>query len=157
MCQACLRSKPLRFTPSQIYNNTSKRVQSRAEHHQAGDLHLELWFTFSSHKNTLNDGTEYITSAEILQLTRLCLLLACTSDRTRGPCSEWDGLSTTVKRRCGGRERSKDQPTDEENPSWTGARPLRPSGPSSKATISDQTLQTRGCESLLNSTLGFQE
>lgn len=83
---------------------------------------------------------------EILQLTRLCLLLACTSDRTRGPCSEWDGLSTTVKRRCGGRERSKDQPTDEENPSWTRDRPLRPSGPSSKATVSDQTLQARGCE-----------
>lgn len=156
MCQACLRSKPLRFTPSQIYNNTSNRVQSRAEHHQAGDLHSELWFTFSLHNNTLNHGTKYVTSAAA-KSCNLPAFVSCTSDRTRGPCSEWDGLSTTVKRRCGGRERSKDQPTDEENPSWTRDRPLRPSGPSSKTTVSDQTLQTRSCELLLGSTLGFQE
>lgn len=152
MCQACLRSKPLRFTPSQIYNNTSNRVQSRAEHHQAGDLHLELRFIFSLHNNMLNHGAKYLTSA-----AKSCNLPAFVFFSPVRPCSEWDGLSTTVKWRCGGRERSKDQPTDEENPSWTRDRPLRPSGPSSKATVSDQTLQTWGCELLLESTLGFQE
>lgn len=106
MCQACLRFKPLRFRPCQIYRNIPNTIQNQPDTHQVRVLHLELSFNVFQENNLLNYAPEHVTSP--LKCCHLPVLLSfwpvSQAGRTVRVMNE-TAFSTTVKRSFGEREK----------------------------------------------------
>lgn len=109
MCQACLRFKPLRFRPSEIYSNIPNTVQNQSENHQAHVLHLGLSFNVFQENNMLNYTTQHAISP--LKSCNLPVFVSFSLVRQTGHTvrvKNETAFYTTVKRSFGERERRKD-------------------------------------------------